>query len=324
MHFSDHYLNVPFDLSKVMFVTTANRIDTIPSALRDRMEVISIAGYTDKEKLQIAKRYLIPKQLKENGLNTKRLQIVDHAMEKIIQEYTREAGLRNLEEKLPRMPRKVARKVAEGDRTKVIITTKNLPVFLGPSKYLPESQVEKDLIGVVSGLAWTEFGGDILYIEALCRKGKKELMLPAVWASVMKESVQAALSYIKSKAEELGIDKISSMTLKCMSTYHRARSRRTVPRQASPWQSAMISAITKKTVNRKIAMTGEITLTGRVLPIGGLKEKTLAAQRNRIETVIIPAENVHEMVEIPPYVKKQIKFLPVKTMDDVVKIVFGM
>ncbi|MBA4390534.1 MAG: endopeptidase La [Syntrophus sp. (in: bacteria)] len=321
--FSDHYLNVPFDLSKVMFVTTANRMDTIPSALRDRMEVISIAGYTDKEKLQIAKRYLMPKQLKENGLNEKRLQIVDHAMEKIIQEYTREAGLRNLEREIAAIDRKVARKVAEGDRKKVIITTKNLPVFLGPSKYLPEGQAEKDLVGVVCGLAWTEFGGDILYIEALCRKGKKELMLTGSMGEVMKESVQAALSYIKSKAESLGIDKDIFNDLEMHVHVPQGAIPKDGPSAGITMAVAMISAITKKAVNRKIAMTGEITLTGRVLPIGGLKEKTLAAQRNRMETVIIPAENVHEMVEIPPYVKKQIKFLPVKTMDDVVRIVFG-
>ena len=321
--FSDHYLNVPFDLSKVMFITTANQIDTVPSALRDRMEVISIPGYTEKEKLQIAKKYLIPKQLKENGLTEKRLQIADHAMEKIIQEYTREAGLRNLEREIAAVSRKVARKIAEGNRKKVMITTKNLHSYLGPSKYLPESQIEQDLVGVASGLAWTEFGGDILYIEASCRKGKKDLLLTGNMGDVMKESAQAALTYIKSMAKTLGIDEDIFNDLEMHVHVPQGAIPKDGPSAGITMAVAMISAITKKSVNRKIAMTGEITLTGRVLAIGGLKEKTLAALRNRMEKVIIPEENIHELVEIPGYVKKKITFLPVKNMDDVVEIIFG-
>ena len=321
--FSDHYLNVPFDLSKVMFITTANRIDTVPSALRDRMEVISIPGYTEKEKLQIAKKYLVQKQLKENGLTEKRLQIADHAMEKIIQEYTREAGLRNLEREIAAVSRKVARKVAEGNRKKVMITTKNLHSYLGPSKYLPESQIEQDLVGVATGLAWTEFGGDTLYVEASCRKGKKELLLTGNMGDVMKESVQAALTYIKSMAKKLGIDGDIFNDLEMHVHVPQGAIPKDGPSAGITMAVAMISAITKKSVNRKIAMTGEITLTGRVLAIGGLKEKTLAALRNRMEKVIIPEENVHELVEIPAYVKKKITFLPVKNMNDVVEIVFG-
>ncbi len=321
--FSDHYLNVPFDLSKVMFIMTANRIDTIPSALRDRMEVINIPGYTDREKLHIAQRYLVPKQLKENGLTAKRLQIVDRALEKVIHEYTREAGLRNLEREIAAIGRKVARKVAEGEKKKITVTVKNLNTFLGPSRYLPESRIEEDLIGVVSGLAWTEFGGDILYIEASCRKGKKELMLTGSMGDVMKESAQAALTYIKSKAEDLGIDKDIFNDLEMHVHVPQGAIPKDGPSAGITMAVTMISAITKKPVNRKLAMTGEITLTGRVLAIGGLKEKTLAALRNDMERVIIPEENVHELVEIPPYVKKKISFLPVKSMDEVVKIVFG-
>ena len=321
--FSDHYLNVPFDLSKVMFITTANRVDTVPSALRDRMEVISIPGYTEKEKLQIAKKYLVRKQLKENGLTEKRLQIADHAMEKIIQEYTREAGLRNLEREIAAVSRKVARKVAEGNRKKVMITTKNLHNYLGPSKYLPESLIERDLVGVATGLAWTEFGGDTLYVEASCRKGKKELLLTGSMGDVMKESVQAALTYIKSMAKKLGIDGDIFNDLEMHVHVPQGAIPKDGPSAGITMAVAMISAITKKSVNRNIAMTGEITLTGRVLGIGGLKEKTLAALRNRMEKVIIPEENVHELVEIPAYVKKKITFLPVKNMNDVVKIVFG-
>ena len=320
--FSDHYLNVPFDLSKVMFITTANRMDTVPSALRDRMEVISIPGYTEKEKLRIAKQYLMPKQLKENGLSEKRLKIVDHAMEKMIQEYTREAGLRNIEREIAAVARKVARRVAEGDRKKVIITTKNLSKYLGPVKYLPESQIEQNLVGVASGLAWTEFGGDILYAEASCRKGKKDLLLTGSMGDVMKESVQAALTYIKSKAETLGIEKDIFNDLEMHVHVPQGAIPKDGPSAGITMAVAMISAIIKKAVNRKIAMTGEITLTGRILAIGGLKEKTLAALRNRMEKVIIPEENVYELVEIPAYVKKKITFLPVKNMDDVINIVF--
>ncbi len=321
--FSDHYLNVPFDLSKVMFITTANQMDTIPSALRDRMEVIDIPGYTEKEKLEIAKRYLIPKQLSENGLTGARLGITDRALEKIISEYTREAGLRNLEREIAMVARKVARRVAEGDRKKVTVTPKNVHDFLGPVKYLPDSQMEQDYVGVASGLAWTEFGGDVLYVEASCRKGKKELTLTGNMGEVMKESAQAALTYIKSKAGALGIDEAVFDDLEMHIHVPQGAIPKDGPSAGITMAVAMISAITGRPINRKIAMTGEITLTGRVLPIGGLKEKTLAALRNRMEKVLIPHENDHELVEIPQYVKKKIAFLSVKTMDDVVAAVFG-
>lgn len=321
--FSDHYLNVPFDLSKVMFITTANRMDTVPSALRDRMEVINIPGYTEQEKLQIAKKYLIPKQLKENGLNDDRLEIADKAMERVIQEYTREAGLRNLEREIASISRKVARKVAEGNRSKVTVTVKNLHDYLGPSKFLPETQIEEDLVGVATGLAWTEFGGDTLYVEASCRKGKKDLLLTGNMGDVMKESVQAALTYIKSNAKKLGIDKDVFNDLEMHVHVPQGAIPKDGPSAGITMAVAMMSALTKKPVKRKVAMTGEITLTGRVLGIGGLKEKTLAALRNRVETVIIPEENVHELVEIPPYVKKKITFIPVRNMNEVVKTIFG-
>jgi ATP-dependent Lon protease len=321
--FSDHYLNVPFDLSKVMFITTANQMDTIPSALRDRMEVIDIPGYTEQEKLEIAKRYLIPKQLSENGLTTTRLDITDKAMEKIIGEYTREAGLRNLEREIAMVARKVARRVAEGDKKKVTVTPRNLGDFLGPVKYLPDSQIEQDYVGVASGLAWTEFGGDVLYVEASCRKGKKELMLTGNMGEVMKESAQAALTYIKSKAEVLGIDGGIFDDLEMHIHVPQGAIPKDGPSAGITMAVAMISAITGRPINRKVAMTGEITLTGRVLPIGGLKEKTLAALRNRMEKVLIPHENEHELVEIPQYVKKKITFLSAKTMDDVVEAIFG-
>ncbi len=321
--FSDHYLNVPFDLSKVMFITTANQMDTIPSALRDRMEIIDIPGYTEQEKLEIAKRYLIPKQLAENGLTSARLEISDRAIQKAIGEYTREAGLRNIERQIAMIARKVARRVAEGDKKKVMVTPKNLHEFLGPVKYLPDSQMDEDYVGVASGLAWTEFGGDILYIEASCRHGKKELTLTGNMGEVMKESAQAALTYIKSKAAALGIEGTIFDELEMHIHVPQGAIPKDGPSAGITMAVAMISAITGRPINRKIAMTGEITLTGRVLPIGGLKEKTLAALRNRMEKVLIPYENCHELVEIPGYVKKKITFLSAKTMDDVVEAVFG-
>lgn len=320
--FSDHYLNVPFDLSKVMFITTANRVDTIPSALKDRMETIYISGYTDREKLAIAKKYLVPKQLIENGLKETMIEFADSALTKIIRDFTQEAGLRNLEREIASISRKIAKKIAEGQKGKTTVTLKNLHSFLGPSKYLPETGIEVDTVGIASGLAWTEFGGDVLYIEASCRKGKKELMLTGSMGDVMKESAQAALTYIKSKAPTLGIDPDIFDTLEMHIHIPQGAIPKDGPSAGITMAVAMISAITKKPLSRKIAMTGEITLRGRVLPIGGLKEKTLAALRARVEKIIIPEENMRELVEIPSYVKRKIKFLPIKNMDDVVKIMF--
>ncbi|MCX7966075.1 MAG: endopeptidase La [Syntrophorhabdaceae bacterium] len=322
--FSDHYLNVPFNLSKVMFITTANRIDTIPSALRDRMEIINIEGYTEKDKLIIAKKYLIPKQLKENGIKHKYLKFTDEAIEKIIQEYTREAGLRNLEREIAAVTRKVAKKIAEGEKEKVIVTTENLSSFLGVPKYLPEGDLEQDTVGIATGLAWTEFGGDVLYVEASCRKGKKDLILTGNMGEVMKESAQAAMTYIKSNADKLGIEDAIFDDLEMHVHVPQGAIPKDGPSAGITMAIAMISALTKKPVSRKIAMTGEITLTGRVLPIGGLKEKALAALRTKMETVIIPKENARELDEVPSYVKENLKFVPVKSMDEVINIVFKM
>jgi ATP-dependent Lon protease len=322
--FSDHYLNLPFDLSRVMFITTANRVDTIPSALRDRMETIYLSGYTDKEKLAIAKKYLVPKQLRENGLKGDALRFADHALERVIQDYTREAGLRNLEREIASVGRKIARKIAEGDKRKITITAKSLSTYLGPPKNLPEGNMDEDAVGTASGLAWTEVGGDVLYIEASCRKGKKELTLTGSMGDVMKESAQAALTYIKSKAEVLGIEEGVFDTLEMHVHIPQGAIPKDGPSAGITMAVAMISAITNKPISRKIAMTGEITLTGRVLPIGGLKEKTLAALRARIQRVIIPEENMRELVEIPGYAKRKIEFLPVKGMDQVIAVIFGV
>jgi ATP-dependent Lon protease len=321
--FSDHYLNVPFDLSKVMFITTANQVDTIPPALHDRMETINIAGYTEKEKLFIAKRHLIPKQVRENGLNESMISFTDGAIDKMITEYTREAGLRNLEREIASVARKVARKIAEGNDRKVTVTPKNLHNLLGQPKFLPEETMLEDTVGVVCGLAWTEAGGDILLIEVSSRKGKKDLLLTGNLGNVMKESAQAALSYIKARSSALGIDDAIFDDLELHIHVPQGAIPKDGPSAGITMAVAMISALTGAPVDRKIAMTGEITLTGRILPIGGLKEKTLAALRAGITRVIIPEGNARELEEMPVYVKKKIEFLPVKDMDDVVKILFA-
>ena len=320
--FSDHYLNVPFDLSKVMFITTANQVDTIPAALHDRMETIGISGYTEREKLLIAKRHLVSKQIRENGLKKGALRFTDKAIEKIITSYTREAGLRNLEREIASVARKVARKIAEGLDRNISATPKNLRSLLGRPKFLAENTLPEDMVGIVCGLAWTEAGGDLLFIEASSRKGKKELILTGNMGNVMKESAQAALSYIKARSDALGIDDAVFDQLELHIHVPQGAIPKDGPSAGITMAAAMVSALTGMPVDKKIAMTGEITLTGRVLPIGGLKEKTLAALRAGIGRVIIPEANKNEVEEMPSYVKRRLEFLPVKTMEDVITILF--
>ena len=317
--FADHYLGVPFDLSKVMFITTANLIDPIPTPLRDRMETIYLSGYTAEEKLGIARKFLIPKQLNEHGITGKILKINDSAILQIISHYTREAGVRNLEREIANLCRKVARKIAEGKDKTYRISTGNLSKYLGVPKFLPEEEIEKDEIGVATGLAWTEAGGDIIYIEATIMKGKGHLTLTGHLGDVMKESAHAALSYIRSKAKTLGIN--NDIFSKNDIHIH-------VPAGATPkdgpsagitMATALASAFTSKPVNKSIAMTGEVTLRGRVLPIGGLKEKALAAKRMGINKIIIPKRNKKDIEDIPKYIKKDMEFIFAETMDDVLK-----
>jgi ATP-dependent Lon protease len=317
--FADHYLGVPFDLSKVMFITTANLIDPIPSPLRDRMEVLSLSGYTAEEKIGIAKNYLIPKQLKEHGITEKNIKINDSALLQVITHYTSEAGVRNLEREIANLCRKVARKIAEGQVRKYTITSANLSKYLGVPKYLPEEEIKKDEVGVSTGLAWTESGGDIIYIESTIMKGKGGLTLTGQLGDVMKESAHAALSYIRSRARKLGISN---------SVFSNHDIHIHVPAGAIPkdgpsagitMATSIASAFTGRPVNKSIAMTGEVTLRGRVLPIGGLKEKSLAAKRMGINTVIIPKRNEKDLEDIPKYIKKNMRFVPVETMDDVLK-----
>jgi ATP-dependent Lon protease len=317
--FTDHYLGVPFDLSKVMFITTANLIDPIPSPLRDRMEIITLSGYTAEEKLGIAKNFLIPKQLNEHGVTDKYIKINDSAILQIITHYTREAGVRNLEREIANLCRKVARKIAEGKVKRYHISANNISKYLGVPKFLPEEEIKKDEVGVATGLAWTETGGDIIYIEATIMKGKGNLTLTGHLGEVMKESAHAALSYIRSRAKTLSIN--NDLFSKNDIHIH-------VPAGAIPKDgpsagitiaTAIASAFTNRPVNKSIAMTGEVTLRGRVLQIGGLKEKALAAKRMGIRRIIIPKRNKKDLEDIPKYIKKDMEFIFADTMDDVLK-----
>lgn len=317
--FADHYLTVPFDLSKVMFITTGNLADPIPGPLRDRMEIIYLSGYTTEEKLGIAKKYLIPKQLEAHGLSSKIVTISDPAATLLISQYTREAGVRNLEREIANLCRKMAKKIAEGKEKKFDITEKNLRHFLGSPKYIPEEEMQNNEVGVSTGLAWTESGGDIIYIEATTMKGKGSLTLTGQLGDVMKESAQAALSYVRSTAKTLGIDE---------DVFSKTDIHIHVPAGAIPKDgpsagitiaTAISSVFTGKPVDKNIAMTGEVTLSGRVLPIGGLKEKALAAKRMGIKKVIIPKRNRKDLEDLPKYIKKDMKFVLTDKMDQVLK-----
>ncbi|MBC8413170.1 MAG: endopeptidase La [Nitrospira sp.] len=315
--FADHYLGVPFDLSNVMFITTANIMDPIPSPLRDRMEVIYLSGYTAEDKLSIAKKYLIPKQLEEHGITEKNIKIKDSATLQVTTQYTREAGVRNLEREIANLCRKVARKIAEGSTKCYTIDDTNLHKYLGVPKYLPEEEIKKDEVGVSTGLAWTESGGDIIYIEATIMKGKGGIMLTGQLGDVMKESAHAALSYIRSKAKKIGIpDSVFSNN-----DLHIHVPAGAIPKDGPSagitMATAIASALTGRAVHKNVAMTGEVTLRGRVLPIGGLKEKTLAAKRMGINKILIPKRNEKDLEDIPAYVKKDMVFVPVETMDEV-------
>lgn len=315
--FSDHYLDVPFDLSKVMFITTANVLDTIPSPLRDRMEVLEIPGYIEEEKLQIAIKYLVPRQLQENGLKKKYVRFQKFALLKIIRDYTKEAGVRNLERQIGAVCRKIAKEVASGNVEQKIITGENLSEFLGPVKFYSEIAERTNEPGVATGLAWTPTGGDILFIEATEMTGNKGLLLTGQLGDVMKESAQAALSYIRTHADDLGLSD---------NFFHNKDLHIHVPAGAIPKDgpsagvtiaTALLSMLTKRAVKSDIAMTGEITLRGKVLPVGGIKEKVLAAKRSGIKKVILPERNKDDISQIPGDAKKKLKFFYVDNLDQV-------
>ena len=318
--FSDHYLNLPFDLSKVMFITTANLLDPVPEALKDRMEVLELAGYTEEEKLEIVKKFIIERQLVENGLNNKLLQISDEAIKKIVSEYTKEAGLRNLEREIASVCRKVARKVAEGEKKPALVVPKTVEEYLGVPKFLSELEQEEDEVGVATGLAWTPVGGEILYVEATTMKGKGSLTLTGHLGDVMKESAHAALSYARSRAKSLGLTEDFYKEIDIHIHVPAGAIPKDGPSAGVTMATALISTLTKIPVSKDITMTGEITLRGRVLPIGGVKEKALAALRAKIRTIILPEKNKKDIEEIPKDIQKKLNFIFVRHMDDVLRI----
>ncbi len=315
--FSDHYLNLPFDLSHVLFICTANLLDPIPPALNDRMEVIHLSGYTNEEKLEIARKFLIPRQLDENGISTSYLELSNDSVLRIISQYTKEAGLRNLEREIAAICRKVARKVAEGKKEIARVTRGNLHLFLGPPKFIPEAEREQNDIGVATGLAWTSAGGEILHVEASLAKGRGNLTLTGQLGDVMKESAQAAVSYARSHAKELGIEEDFYQKLDIHIHVPAGSIPKDGPSAGITMGTALISTLTKRPVSLKVAMTGEITLRGKVLPVAGLKEKCLAAYRSGIPTIIVPDRNEKDLDEIPKPLRRRLRFVLAKTMSDV-------
>jgi len=317
--FSDHYLNLAFDLSRVMFILTANITDTIPSALMDRMEILHLSGYTEEEKTTIARTHLIPRQVRESGLKPKQVSISAGALRQIINEYTSEAGLRNLEREIGTICRKVARRVAEGRSEPLTLTQQNLSKYLGPAKFIPEMDQEESQIGLATGLAWTSAGGEVLYVEASLIKGKGDLIITGQLGEVMQESARAAVtcarSYLKRPAEKkLKLD---------VTDVHIHVPAGAIPKDGPSagiaMATALVSVMTGQPVRSDVAMTGEVTLRGRVLPIGGLKEKSLGALRAGVKTVLIPKKNLKDLIEIPSHVKRKLKFIPVKTMEEVLE-----
>jgi ATP-dependent Lon protease len=318
--FSDHYLEVPYDLSKVIFLTTANVLHPVPAALRDRLEVIELPGYTEDEKLHIANRFLIPRQTLEHGLKPTKLAFEEEATRRIIREYTFESGVRNLEREIATVMRKVARKVAEGRRAKSVITAEKIPDYLGPQQHFFELAEERDEPGIATGLAWTGAGGDLVRVEATLMEGRGNLTLTGQLGDMMKESAQAALSYARSRAMQLGLESRFYEKFDVHLHLPSGAIPKDGPSAGITMATALISALTKRPARRDVAMTGEITLRGRVLPIGGIKEKTLAAHRAGIKTLILPKRNMKDLDEIPPEVLNNLRFVPVERMDEVINV----
>ncbi len=318
--FSDHYLDVPYDLSRVLFIATANILDPVPPALRDRLEVIELPGYIEDEKVEIARRFLVPKQREEHGLASTALHFSENALRELIRSYTHEAGVRNLEREIGSICRKVARAVAAGERAPQTITVSSLARYLGPPRYFPGVAEEQDQVGVANGVSWTPVGGDVMAIEVAVLDGKGGLILTGQLGDVMRESAQAAMTYARSRAKELGI--LERFWEKRDIHLH-------VPAGAIPkdgpsagitMATALISALTRRPARREVAMTGEITLRGRVLPVGGIREKVLAAHRAGIKTFVLPRRNLKDLAEVPADVKRQVQFVPVEHMDEVLPV----
>ncbi|MEK6407094.1 MAG: endopeptidase La [Acidobacteriota bacterium] len=317
--FRDNYLGVPFDLSNVMFMTTANMLDTVHPALRDRMEVIRLAGYTEEEKVEIARRHIIPKQMEAHGITLRHMAISRSALKGIILQYTHEAGLRQFEREIAGISRKVARRVAEGSDALVRVTVKNLHEFLGIPHVYPDEVLKKDQIGVATGLAWTPAGGDVLFIEALLTAGKGLLVLTGQLGDVMKESAQAALSWAKAHAEELNIDPEKFGKFDIHVHVPEGAIPKDGPSAGVTLAAAMVSALSGKAVKRSVAMTGEITLRGNVLPVGGVKEKVLAARRARVNTIVLPQQNRRDLEEVPKELQKEITFVFVDSVQQALR-----
>lgn len=318
-NFSDHFIEEPYDLSKVMFIATANNLATIPGPLRDRMEIITIAGYTELEKVHIAKDHLLPRKIEEHGLTKGKLQVREDALLSIIRHYTREAGVRSLERQLATICRKVAKIIVSGERKKVVITDKNLVEFLGKPVFRYGQAELEDQVGVATGLAYTAFGGDTLSIEVSIAPGKGKLVLTGKLGDVMKESAQAAFSYIRSKATELNIDPDFNEKNDIHLHVPEGAVPKDGPSAGITIATALISALTGRAVRKEVGMTGEITLRGRVLPIGGLKEKSLSAHRAGLTKVLFPKDNEKDLDDIPESVKKDMEFVPVSHLDEVLK-----
>ena len=318
--FADHYLEVPYDLSQVIFLTTANVLHTIPPALQDRLEVIELPGYTEDEKMHIARRFLIPKQMQEHGLRASKIEIEDAAVQRIIHEYTFEAGVRNLEREIATVMRKVARKVAEGRRTKTKVTADKIPEYLGQQRHYHSEAEEADEIGVATGVAWTSAGGDLITVEATLLEGSGHLTLTGQLGDVMKESAQAALSYARSKTAQFGIESRFYEKYDIHLHLPAGAIPKDGPSAGITMATALLSALTQRPTRRDVAMTGEITLRGRVLPVGGLKEKILAAHRAGITTFILPKRNMQDLDDVPREINHALKFVLVEHMDDVVAV----
>jgi len=317
--FVDHYLDVPFDLSEVLFVATANSLHTIPAALMDRLEILEVSGYTEAEKLEIARRYLVKRQVSEHGLTTKKLTFDKAALLEVIQHYTREAGLRNVEREIGTITRKVARKFAQGRRRKVGVGQKDVAEYLGARRYRHEVTEEDHEVGVAAGLAWTPVGGEVLFVEASVLPGKGGLNLTGQVGDVMKESAQAALTYVRSRWDSLDLDE----------NFHEKKDVHIhVPAGAVPkdgpsagitMATVLASVFTNRPIRKDVAMTGEVTLRGKVMPIGGVRDKVFAAHRAGVKTVVLPADNRNDVSEIPDSVRKGLRLVFVSHMDQVLE-----
>ena len=318
--FSDHYIEIPFDLSQVFWIVTANTVETIPPALLDRMEVVQLSSYTEDEKVKIAELHLLPKERQNNGLTAKTLSITEDALRMIIRGYTREAGVRNLERKIAAVCRKTALRIVNGEAKSAKVTAKNLHKYLGKVIYLEDDVSLEAAAGICTGLAWTRVGGELLKVEVVACKGKGHLALTGQLGDVMKESAQAGYTYIRSRADELGLDKDFYETTDIHIHLPEGAIPKDGPSAGITMATAMISALTGRKVKKNLAMTGEITLSGRVLPVGGIKEKFLAAHRYGVKTIIMPAKNEQDLEELPANVRAKMHFIPVKHMDEVLKI----